>query len=413
MIGLGIGTGLNLATQSYLDLLVQERSADWAFVGKLRDYANGEQSIHLTERQKIMLVGEDGADPEFNLNVCSTILDVETDRLEVSGIKVTLADNEAVSDTLSELVWKWLKASRFDQLQANVSYGACRDGNSFCIVWYDEDDPRPCLTFNQAYDGDDSGSEILYDDGDPTRPLMAVKTWTLERPRVGQAAVGKVQRRNIYYADHIEKQINSAGLSGSFAAAGWRTLQPGDPDFEDGVEVAALTDRYGQQRMAAVSWWTDTMTADGVPLGIPVIHFPHSARGSAYGRSTIADVVPGLQDAINRAGIALQTAAMMSGFKVVTATGFAPAVGQTIEIQPGSILGNEAPDGSWGQLAESDLMQLIEVKNSFIKDAATLTSTPLSFFNISGQIAAEGAKANRERSARQDSAQSNGVRQCV
>ena len=396
MMGLGIGTGMNLATQSYLDLLVQERSADWAFVGKLRDYANGEQSVHLTKRQKIMLVGEDGADPEFNLNVCSTILDVETDRLEVSGIKVTLADNEAVSDTLSELVWKWLKASRFDQLQANTHYGACRDANSFTIVWYDEDEARPCLTFNQAYDGTDSGSEILYDDGDPTRPIMAVKTWTLERPRTGQAAVGKIQRRNIYYADHIEKQINTADIKGKFADAGWRVLAPGDPDFEDGVELAALTDRYGQERTAAVSWWTDTMTADGVPLGIPVIHFPHSARGSAYGRSTIADVVPGLQDAINRAGIALQTAAMMSGFKVVTATGFAPVAGQTIEIQPGSILGNEAPDGSWGQLAESDLMQLIEVKNSFIKDAATLTSTPLSFFNISGQIAAEGTQKQIE-----------------
>ncbi len=392
----GLGTGLNLATQSYLDLLIQERSDDWAYVGDLRDYAEGVQAVHLTDRQKIMLVGEDGADPEFTLNVCSTILDVETDRLEVSGIKVTVADNEGLSDTLSELVWTWCKAFRFDALQQNVHYGACRDGNSFGIVWYDADKQRPCLTFNQAYDGDDSGSEILYDDSDPTRPILAVKTWTLQRPAMGQAAFGKIQRRNIYYPDHIEKQINSAGISGSFANAGWRTLSPTDPDWDDKAELTALTDRYGQQRTAAVSWWTDTGLEGGVPLGIPVIHFPHSARGSAYGRSTIADVVPGLQDAINRAGIALQTAAVLSGFKVTTATNWDPDVAPgDLYIQPGALLINKQ-DGSFGQLSETNLMQLIEVKNSFIKDAATLTSTPLSFFNISGQIAAEGTQKQIE-----------------
>lgn len=398
----GLGTGLNLATQSYLDLLIQERSDDWAYVGDLRDYAEGVQAIHLTKRQKTMLVGEDGADPEFTLNVCSTILDVETDRLEVSGIKVTVSDNEGLSDTLSELVWKWLKASRFDQLQANTHYGACRDANSFNIAWYDKVKSQPCLTFNKAFDGDESGCEILYDDGDPTRPILAVKTWTLERPAAGQAAFGKVQRRNVYYADHIEKLINmsetsgSNGKSGKFANIGWRALSPNDIDWDDGAELATLTDRYGKERVAAVSWWTDTGTQDGIPLGIPVIHFPHSARGSAYGRSTIADVVPGLQDAINRAGIALQTAAVLSGFKVITATGFALPAGQELWLQPGAILGNENDSGSWGQLSESNLMQLIEVKNSFIKDAATLTSTPLSFFNISGQIAAEGTQKQIE-----------------
>src|SRR5690606_34099435 len=38
----------------------------------------------------------------------------------------------------------------------------------------------------------------------------------------------------------------------------------------------------------------------------------------------------------------------------------------------------------------------IEVKDSLIKDAATLTATPLSYFNLTGQISAEGTQKQLE-----------------
>jgi hypothetical protein len=59
-------------------------------------------------------------------------------------------------------------------------------------------------------------------------------------------------------------------------------------------------------------------------------------------------------------------------------------------MSPGAIIWNQSPTAQFGRLEAGDITQLIEVKNDLIKNAATITSTPLTFFNITGQLPAEG-----------------------
>lgn len=389
---------LNPATASYVDSLVKAREAEYTLLRIFRDYADGDHTDYMTGEQRILLVGEDGAGnpntaPELRLNICATVLDAETDRLEVKSVVITADDNEALSDELSTLAWNRWKRSRMDEGQQNVNYAASRDGNAGLMAWWDDTAQQARLSFNKAYDGDSSGAEWLYQDDDPAQPICAVKIWTVERPVIGNANVGRVQRKNVYYDDRVEKYINR-NADGTYAAAGWRPLVQGDPDYEAGIQTGTFTDVMGSEYTATFNWWTDTSGAGGAPLGIPLIHFRHQARGSAYGRSSLADIAPGLQDTINMTDGALLAATMLSGSKVTFATNFDPST-NTISVFPGAIIYN-TQEGGFGQLQESNLLQLIEVLNHYIKLAATLTSTPLSFFNLTGQVAAEGTQKQLE-----------------
>ena len=398
--------GLNPAITSYLDYLRTLRTAHWQDVSTYRDYADGEQTAQLTSKQKEIITGSTTKDPEFSLNVCSTTISAEVDRLHVKSLNVTAnvgnamtleyaGRYEELSDTLTKEAWRWWKQSRMDEGQINAFFSSCRDGDSYLITESVIDKAtgkhaRPRIVVNQAMDADEEGVEIVYEDNSRTTPLYAVKEWTKQRPTKGNAAIGKVKRRNIYYSDRVEKYINEDATS-KYSGAMWQ------PYMDDGdTALETVEDAQGNIYQAAVAWWTDTGAAGGSPLGIPVFHLPHDARGGAYGRSAIADIVPGLQDAINLSAVSLLAAAQLAGFKVAVVSGVNETVGKTLKLFPGAMIGLEDAEASATQLAESDLRQLIEVKDSYIKDAATITSTPLSFFNITGQIAAEGTLKQQE-----------------
>jgi hypothetical protein len=393
----------NPVTLSYLEYLMQKRQDQWERIQSYRDYAEGEQTAVLTKAQKILLVGandsgDPNSDPEFSLNVCGTIVDVEADRLDVQTITVTQEGNDAENERLSGLVEKWWADSRMDEGLQSATWSACRDGDGFLIVWYetlpDPDSPTdvrpvaPRLAVNKAYDGEDAGVEAFYEDGNPARPMVAIKTWNVQRPGIQQDTV--VRRRNVYYEDRVEKYLSNGQMAGSYQDADWRPLRDGDPDWEKGLQSVTLIDPYGQPYPAAVFWWTDTGDQFGAPLGIPVAHLRRQAHGEAHGRSAIADVVPGLQDAINDSAVSVWAAEKLAGFKIKWATGYDPDSDGPLFIFPGAMEYSAEPDTRFGQFDESDLRQLVDVKNGFIKDAAMITNTPLSFFNISGDIPAEG-----------------------
>lgn len=389
---------LNSATQSYVDFLVQSHQAYYQDMQLYRRYANGEQAAQLTNDQKILLVGEDGsgnpnAAPDIAINICGTVLDVETDRLEVRGFQVIVEDNEELSDTITQLVWQRWKQSRMDEGQQNVHYTTARDGNSYLFVYWDPKTGMGRFAFNRAYDGDSSGADMFYQDDDASQPICAVKVWTVQRPIIGNGSTGRVQRKNVYYEDRVEKYIRGQ-VGSALGHAQWRPLAQGDPDWEDTLEFVTLLDVFGTPYQATVAWWTDTLTNTGQPLGIPAAHFRHGARGEAYGRSAIADIAPGMQDMINMTGASLLAATVLSGFKVTWANKFLPQ-STTLAVYPGAILYNEE-DGTFGQLQETNLLQLVEVLNTHIKNAATLTSTPLTFFNQTGQMPAEGTQKQLE-----------------
>lgn len=384
---------LNPVTQSKIEYLMNVRREQYAEIQTLREYASGDFPDYLTDDQKIQLVGESttgtpNSNPEFAINVCEPALGTEVDRLDVQDIAIVAPGNEEISEALSKLVWGWWKKNRMDEGQQHAYYAAARDRDSYAIQYYDEDEKYPRLAIHQVYDGDSAGSDVFYTDGDPMQPECAIKIWVAK-----ETASQKIRRKNVYYADRVEKWISMGTLSTTFNEADWRPLSYGDDDYTDDlVELPSLSQ---PDRIATAVWWTETGNERSPGMGIPVKHFRHDARGTAYGTSTIDPLVPGLQDAINRAGLDVQAGAVLAGFPVPYIIG-ADRDDTTWTMGPNQLLVVEDIGGSAGTFPAANLQQLIEVKDSFIKDAATLTSTPLTYFNLSGVIPAEGTQQSLE-----------------
>lgn len=383
--------GLNPAHQSYLDYLVSERQAEYDRIALYRQYVDGDQSDLLTPEQRYILFGSDTNQTEIMNNICEVIVDVEADRLEVRGFQVNVPDNEELSDTITKLVSQWWRASRMDQGQINANTSAVRDGNSYLIPYHDAATEEPRLAVNLAYDGE-VGTEMLYeDDGNPNSQIAAVKVWTMRRPVVGNAKQGRVRRKNVYYPDRIEKYISTISADSRVSNAGWM------PYDGDGDPVETLTDDYGNTYRAGVMWWTDNRRQAGKPLGIAAQHL-RRGRGKAHGSSVLKNIVPSKQDMLNMAESSLLAATLLSGYKEHWLLGWDADSGE-ISTVPGAVHAVTNNDGStigYSQSQETNLLQLIEVKNSHIKDAAMMTQTPLSFFNISGEIPAEGTMLQLE-----------------
>ena len=78
--------------------------------------------------------------------------------------------------------------------------------------------------------------------------------------------------------------------------------------------------------------WTRTGTADGEPLGLPVIHFKNKDQGYNYGQSELKNIIP-LQDALNKTIIDLIAAADTTAFRIYWMVGDDPS---GVQVAPGS-----------------------------------------------------------------------------
>jgi hypothetical protein len=384
---------LNPVTQSKIEWLMKTRQAQYDRVVELRAYDRGDTPAQLSDDQKIQIVGEDSAgnpnsDPEVRLNVCAPANAVEANRLDVQDIQITAEGDEEKSQALSKLAWAWWKRNRLDEGQQHAHYSGCRDGDSFGINWYDKEQSFPRVAIHQVYDGQTSGADKFYVDGDPTMPESAVKIW------VAKEDENKViRRKNIYYVDRVEKWICDGIAGSSFIDANWQPLKFGDEDFTDDLQEVESLSQPG--KMVTVEWWTESGRDNSPGMGIPVQHFRHDARGLDHGTSTIDLIVPSQQNAVNRAENNLQAGAVLAGFPMNYIIG-ADRDDTSYTVEPSGLIIVEESDGSAGQFAAANLEQLINVKDSKVKDCATLTSTPLTYFNLTGVIPAEGTQQSLE-----------------
>jgi hypothetical protein len=385
---------INMANRTYLDSLMYKREAYWEQIKKFRAYTDGEQKVILNSAQIELLSGKDGATPEFKLNISQSVLGAETDRLKLQGIKIKGERGEEEDKRLTALVKKWWRRSKMDEGQIGVNYTACRDGDSFVLVIWDDEREYPRLQPNTLFVGEDEGADVFYKSGDTTA-LFGVKIWEVDRPVVNNVNVDRIQRKNVYYPDRIEFYITSSvALSNSYKYANWRPLEVGDPDYDPRMETSTEVDVLGNEYEATVIRTTLGEGEDSEAIGIPLIHFRRSGLGDDHGKSALHDVVPELQDAINLAEMSILAATLLSGFKVAWATKFDPKK-SSFKIYPGAII-YSGDDGNFGQFQETNIQQLIAVKDSFVKDAAMITLTPLSFFNLTGDVPAAGTLRQME-----------------
>ena len=319
-----------------------------------REYYDGEHDTQLTPRLRAFLQLKFGV--EFRTNYCPVVTDSLAERLRVTGF---------TAEGQEEILRDWWKINRMDAAQVDVMQASIRDGDAYVIVEWDEEENHPIFTMELAYDGSD-GVNMHYSDVRRGEPLFASKQWKLSSPADG---AGFKRRLNLYFEDRIEKYVSDAR---EFAGAWQHYQEAGEP------------------------WpipWTRDSSEGGDPLGLPVIHFKYKPHGYNYGRSRMADALP-LQNQLNKAIIDLIGGADASGFQILWATG--DKFSAALEVGPGSVMRSDSPDARFGAIPPADLSGLLAYKKEIVIDIAAVTGTPLSRFQVSGQIAAEGTLKQQE-----------------
>lgn len=350
---------------------VEEELARQRNIVVARDYYEGEQAVPLTERQKAYL-GFLLKKSRWALNYCKSVVNAPAERMIVSGF--TAAEDD---DPLALQAWEWWEANRFDGLQGDVHTSTYCDGQYFVFVDWDEDEGRPTWTLHERYtdpqvDGTGYGCKAFYPDDDHRRPCEYItKRWT-------EQIDGKPEQRlNLYRPDQIERYILR-------------------PEVDGGWDLYSPPKKEGKPAEQAVEDWLGT---DGKPIGIPIIHFKNKSL-----KTELWDAIP-VQDAINKQALDMLGVCDASGFPILWASGFIPTDdglpaepdgSNLLHITPGAMIATDNVDAKLGTIPVADLSPMLEALDSLIIKLAQITDTPISRFQMSRQVAAEGTLKQQE-----------------
>ena len=332
-----------------------------------REYYDGDHATQLTKRQRRTL--EVKGDERFRDNYCPLVVDAMSERLHVTGFTVGESSREVddVNDSAVQL-WDWWQANRMDARSGDAHLAAVRDGDAFVLVSWDEERQMPKYNVELAYDGSD-GVKIHYSDEDRGVVLFASKRWVVSN--IDDPDTGNKRRLNLYYPDEIQKFVSNDKVS----TGNWEKYTDEDDP----------------------RWpipWTETGLESGEPLGVPMIHFKYKGGGHSFGKSRLRDVIS-LQNDLNRCALDISTASEYEGFGLLYAIGDKWGA---INVNPGTVLKSERPanEVDIGRVPAGDLSALLAHKDSLIYDIARVSNTPLSNFQLSGQLAAEGTLKQQE-----------------
>lgn len=381
---------------AYLMYLVDSQVEEQSDIIEYRDYFDGRHEVMLNERQREFL-GRSHAN-KFRLNQCPVVVDSLIDRLDVTGfseIAQNIETGQAESDAdepppprsgLADFIKRIWETNRMDAGQEEIYRQAAIDQRTYIILDIDPETGEIALHHNDAYTsskagGDDEGVKLHFATKKRRgRPQFATKRWAVQ-----QGADAGYRRYFVtYYPDRIERyyQDDRERDGGQLGEIGWK------PDIPRDGPMAGV-------------WPTPWVDADGRPLGIPVVEFLNGRH------SELHEVVP-LQRALNKSVIDLIAAADQAGFGVLFASGWAPTSdgkplvvdsrGQVtsgnkpLTLESGAILFTTNPNGSLTRVMGDDVTRLIQVVDRNILSIAQVSRTPISNFQLFGQIPAEGTQ---------------------
>jgi len=378
---------MNVAQNTYLNWIAQEEVNRQAQVRTYRSYYDGDPPSMMTSRQAEYLNLD--RDKSVGVNVCAVIVDSLSERLEVTGFNVTAkgaqeGEENSQANALGTMLDGWWQDNRMDGTQGWVHTAAARDAEAFVVVEYDEDEERPSISHDYAYDGT-SGVKVHMKPGTYNKVAFASKRW-IETTSDGNTT----QRLNMYFPNRIEKWASKSVSSGRTEAF-WTPLESNE------LQRVVLTDDAGTAYEAAVAWWTDDGTQIGKPLGVPVIPFINRDDGTGRGLSELDNALP-IQDAINKTFLDLMAAADMTGWQMYWNSGKVPAGG--FKVYPGAMLPvvphNEQIPAAIGVISAGDLSQLINLWHSLIAVLSGVTGTPQSRFSPAAIQPSEGTQQQEE-----------------
>ena len=321
-----------------LDHIVESRE----HYKKAEAYYEGNQEEIFASRRWTRLFRKDKVDYQFNFS--RTVIDAVLNRLEIATVSTP---DEAANQKINQY-WEQndLKLDAEEIHRKALVYGDC-----YAIVW-PEEDGTITINYNSPLT-----TAIIYDPENPRKKSFATKLWQITTSS-GQNQINL----NLYYADRIEKYSMYGHLDNLTAGSNFQF-----------VEIVPNP-------------WNE----------VPVFHFRTTKQ---YGRPEHADAM-GPQDAINKLIAthmytvdyqgAPQRYALSSGGNEAEFEDFNDD--STARDNLGAL--QNGPGELWylkgvnsvGQFAPADPKTFTEPVKDFIRAMASLTSTPLHYFEKTGNI---------------------------
>ncbi len=279
----------------------------------------------------------------FADNLCKAVVNTLADRLQVIGFSEDREGKQIAANA-----WDIWLANRMDRRAGEVHVEALRSGDSYLLVWPDEDG-RPRLYPQKA-----SQIVVEYDAEEPGQIAKAAKCWLDNQKR---------WRLNLYYSNRIEKYTTPppAGSDATYTEPlPWS--EGAFTDYQEPGEPWPVPNPWGR---------------------VPVFHFANDADMGEHGQSELEAVIP-LQDALNKAVCDMMVAMEFVALPQRWATGlevdideatgkpkapFIPGVDRTWSVG--------APDAKFGQFEAANLAQFLAVQDSFRAEIARVSRTPL------------------------------------
>jgi hypothetical protein len=330
----------------------------------VRNYYDGIQDLRPTPRQKAWL-DQHGQAFGLSFNHCSTVVDALVERLKVQTFKYS-----GNNDALEKRLWQYWQQNRMDAIQSEIHRAAVRDGEAFLMIEWNQKENRPEWIFHPRYAEiyqkggslDAYGVWMEYPFDDYLQPaIRAIKQWQDVEERNGTTF--QVTRRTIYYPEKIERWIRRS--------TNWEPYKVKDEE-----------------------WPLPWLDKDSKPLGIPVIHFKQPQLASE-----LQDIVI-VQDALNKVWLDILAASDSEAFRTILTRGFFLTsdgkepnadASNVLPMSPGGVYGTAkaANMTAVDVIDPSDLGGLLDLEVRLVFKIASISSTPLSRFQSSKQVASD------------------------
>lgn len=307
-------------------------------------YYEGTQSEIFTNPTWYRLLSVNGND--FRFNFSRTVVDSVLNRLEIANIT---GSTEQSSSKIKD-VWKQNELS----IDADeIHRRALVYGDAYAIVWTDKTG-KTTVDYNSPLT-----TVMIYDDENPRVKKFAAKLWQTEDPG---DYTKKIARLNMYYPDRIEKYQMNGEIDNVVSITGFMLID-------------TVQNPWGE---------------------IPVFHFRTTKQ---YGRPEHLDAY-GPQDAINKLIVthmntvdyqgAPQRYALSGGGNDAEFEDFDEA--GTAAENVGSL--KNGPGELWylrgvtkvGEFSPADHKVFTEPVKDFVRSMASLTNTPLHYFEKTGNV---------------------------
>jgi len=300
-----------------------------------RDYYKGKHRLAFASEKLSSAFGR--LFKAFADNLMPTVAETVKDRLKLDGFTVPSAQPAA------DELWR---RNRLKVRANQVHLDALIEGDAYLIVWPDVEGV-PVFHPNRA-----TAIVIDYDDEQPGYIVKAAKGWKDNDDRY---------RLTLYYRDRIEKYVTRSKIHDTM------------PDRAGAFE---------RLNVAGELWPLDNPYDK-----VPVFHFNNRGSVGGLGISELTEAMP-VQDALNKSIADMLVASEFYGVPQRWATGLeemtVAEARKRYALVGGGVWGSPSNEVKFGEFAAGDISKYIEISETFRKEIARVSRTPLHFFSIEG-----------------------------